>query len=284
MKILIVEDDFFYAQRLSEMLNDYSIDNEIVNSTQSALSCNLDTFNAMIIDVMLPNDPKESGISIEETRAGYLSGIAIARRIKNGKPDFPIILFSAYNNSEIEEWAENNNVKFVSKEDAPSNIISALRTNGLLGTKKPKSFIVHGQDKLYLLQLKNFIQNTLKWDEPIILRDLPSSGKTIIEKFEEYASRIDYVFVLMTPDDKIISENSSNEEKRRARQNVIFELGFFYAQLGRSSGKIIVLHKGPLELPSDIQGVVWIDINNGIESAGELIRKEIARTCKDLIT
>ena len=64
-------------------------------------------------------------------------------------------------------------------------------------------------------------------------------------------------------------------EKRRARQNVIFELGFFLGKLGRESGKILLLHKGPVEIPSDINGIEYIDISNGIESAGERIRKEL---------
>jgi predicted nucleotide-binding protein len=57
---------------------------------------------------------------------------------------------------------------------------------------------------------------------------------------------------------------------------VIFELGFFYAQMGRQTGRVIVLRKGEVELPSDIQGIVWVDISNGIKAAGEEIRREVA--------
>jgi predicted nucleotide-binding protein len=32
---------------------------------------------------------------------------------------------------------------------------------------------------------------------------------------------------------------------------------------------------GPVEIPSDIVGVEYIDITNGIESAGETIRREL---------
>jgi predicted nucleotide-binding protein len=115
----------------------------------------------------------------------------------------------------------------------------------------------------------------LKWQEPIVLREQPSGGKTLIEKFESYARKVDCVFVLLTPDDQIVSAEI-NEQKRRSRQNVIFEAGFFYGTLDRSSGKILLLHKGPVELPSDVSGIVWIDISNGIQAAGEEIRKEVA--------
>jgi len=47
---------------------------------------------------------------------------------------------------------------------------------------------------------------------------------------------------------------ASNDEHRRARQNVIFELGFFYGLLGRYEGRVIALRKGDVEIPSDIHG------------------------------
>jgi predicted nucleotide-binding protein len=114
----------------------------------------------------------------------------------------------------------------------------------------------------------------LKWQEPIVLREQQSAGKTLIEKFEEYSRQVDCVFVLLTPDDNVVAANTS-DAKRRSRQNVIFEAGFFYGALDRKSGRILLLHKGPVELPSDIAGVVWIDISNGILAAGEEIRKEV---------
>jgi len=49
--------------------------------------------------------------------------------------------------------------------------------------------------------------------------------------------------------------------------------------LGRKSGRILVFYRGPIELPSDIAGVVWIDISNGIEAAGEQIRREVNSIC-----
>jgi predicted nucleotide-binding protein len=138
-----------------------------------------------------------------------------------------------------------------------------------------RSFIVHGHDHQSLYELKNYLQNTLKLGEPIVLRETPIRGKTIIEKFEREAETIELVFVLLTPDDKVADSAAPDTEKRRARQNVILELGFFLGKLGRDSGRILLLHKGPVEIPSDIIGIEYIDITNGIESAGETIRREL---------
>lgn len=137
-----------------------------------------------------------------------------------------------------------------------------------------KTFIVHGHDKALMFELKDYLQNTLGFPEPIILFQQPSSGRTLIEKFEESAGEIDAAVVLLTPDD--LGAKSGDELKSRARQNVMFELGYFVGKLGRRSGRILLLHKGELEIPSDLAGVVYIDVSGGIKSAGEEIRREFS--------
>lgn len=73
----------------------------------------------------------------------------------------------------------------------------------------------------------------------------------------------------------MVGPESSNEEKRRSRQNVVFELGYFLGKFQRKRGRVILLYTGPLELPSDLSGIVYVDIGSGIESAGETIRREL---------
>jgi len=277
MKILIVEDDNFYAQYMSEMLQDRGVETAEVPSADEALATDVSSYQGAIVDVMLPNNPESSGISNEESRGGFCTGIAVARRLLQKNQNLKVVLLSSdVVGGEAEAWAQSKSVPFVRKSDPSERLTQVLSSLGLLGaTETPLAFIVHGRDETALLQLKNYIQNVLKWREPIVLREQPSSGKTVIEKFENYAYKIDCVFVLLTPDDKVIS-SGSNDERRRSRQNVIFELGFFYGALSRHSGRTIILYKEPLELPSDIAGVVWIDITAGIDAAGENIRKEVA--------
>jgi len=124
-----------------------------------------------------------------------------------------------------------------------------------------RPFIVHGHDIQSALELKNYLQNTLQLDEPVILRETPNRGKTLIEKFESEAQAVEVVFVLLTPDDIVASGAEPNVEKRRARQNVILELGFFLGKLGRESGRVLLLYKDEIELPSDISGIVYTRYN-----------------------
>ena len=228
-KVLIVEDDRFFAAYLAELLMDYNLETEITDSTQNALKHDLGQLKAAIIDVMLPNDPNESGIVNGETRGGFLSGVAVARRFRKTSPDFPIILFSSgIAGGEGKKWASANQIPYFLKSEGAEKIVSSLRKFGLLPEQRLRAFIVHGRDEQSLLELKDYLQNTLKMDETISLRDQPGCGKTVIENFEKYANRADYVFALLTPDDIATPADSPDDEKRRARQNVIFELGFFY--------------------------------------------------------
>jgi predicted nucleotide-binding protein len=139
----------------------------------------------------------------------------------------------------------------------------------------PQAFIVHGHNETVKLALKNYLQNTVNFPEPIILHEQPNVGRTIIEKFEDYAALSSLVFVLLTPDDIAANGDDPDDFKRRARQNVIFEMGYFLGMLGRKSGRVLLLYHPPLELPSDLSGIVYIDISQGIEAVGEKIRREV---------
>lgn len=66
-----------------------------------------------------------------------------------------------------------------------------------------------------------------------------------------------FAVVSMTPDDIVTKPSSVT----RARQNVIFELGYFAGKLGR--GRTCVFRKGDFEIPSDLYGVLYIDLDNG---------------------
>jgi predicted nucleotide-binding protein len=64
---------------------------------------------------------------------------------------------------------------------------------------------------------------------------------------------------LLTPDDEGRSVAAAGVLRPRARQNVVLELGYFTAKLGRKA--VCALHRGSLELPSDYLGVVYVPID-----------------------
>ena len=118
-------------------------------------------------------------------------------------------------------------------------------------------FIVHGRDEAAKHAVARFVA---KFDiEPIILDERASKGQTIVDKFEESAGEAGFAIVLLTPDD-VAARKGESKIKPRARQNVILELGYFLAKLGRE--RVRVLHKEKVELPSDIHGIAYVPMNN----------------------
>ena len=92
-------------------------------------------------------------------------------------------------------------------------------------------FIIHGHNEAKRRELEAMLRDIFHL-EPVVLLYEPNQGMTIIEKFEKYASDCSYAFALFTPDDIVSMKNG--EQYLQARPNVIFELGWFYANLGRS--------------------------------------------------
>lgn len=117
-------------------------------------------------------------------------------------------------------------------------------------------FIVHGHDEVMIYKVKDFLR-TLDLT-PIILREQPNGGRTIMEKFEKVASATDFAIVLLTADD-VGRSKKETELKNRARQNVVFELGYFTGKFGR--GRIAALCDRGVETPGDIAGVVYTPID-----------------------
>ena len=119
-----------------------------------------------------------------------------------------------------------------------------------------KVFLVHGHDEAAWQGVARFLEGFGL--EVIILHEQPDQGRTIIEKFEDSAKAVGFAVVLLTPDDLGGSVNLT-EQENRARQNVIFELGFFVGKLGR--GRVCLLRKGPVEIPSNLFGVIYKDMD-----------------------
>lgn len=132
-----------------------------------------------------------------------------------------------------------------------------------------KVFIVHGHDNEAKEITARLVSDLVMI--PVILHEQPSMGRTIIEKFEDH-SDVSFAIVLLTPDDlggpfkEMWGKEPEEQVKKlraRARQNVVFELGFFSAKLGR--GHVCALLKGEgIEIPSDYAGIVYI----GMDPAG----------------
>lgn len=134
-----------------------------------------------------------------------------------------------------------------------------------------KVFIAFGHDPTAHLELEKFLKSLGL--EPVILADMDDRGLTIIDKFEHYAAPCEFAFVILSPDDRQLA-TLHGEDRWRARQNVILELGWFMHHLGRR--RVVILHKGAVEIPSDLLGILYLPYDKTIFEVTEKIRQRLA--------
>ena len=173
-----------------------------------------------------------SEITVEQQR-DYWKGLDSATAVLDSMID------------EIEEyWPEENQTPATSEVHKNERI----NTNEI--------FIVHGRDEGAKETVARFLE---KLDlVPVTLAEKPGKGLTIIEKFEQHA-QVGFAIVLLTPDDAGSLQDDENDLSPRARQNVIFELGFFIGRLGREY--VCALTKGEVEIPSNYAGIEYIPLD-----------------------
>jgi len=106
------------------------------------------------------------------------------------------------------------------------------------------------------------IATTIRWmfaELPVERQDLLLAELTV-----------GFAVVLLTPDD-IAGTPSAPGSATRARQNVVFELGYFAGKLGR--GRACLLRKGDVEIPSDLYGVIYTELDDSDGWKLKLVRE-----------
>jgi predicted nucleotide-binding protein len=161
-------------------------------------------------------------------------------------------------------------VPVVDKKGGPQVLLETVRTleddlKSLTDDFVPVVFLAHGHDKEARDEIVEFLAKGRM--QVVVLQEQGRLGETIIERFERYSQDAQLAIILVTPDDLGCKWEKNLDLRKlrrklqpRARQNVIFELGYFTAKLGRL--RVIVLSKGgkDIELPSDYAGVVPVEM------------------------
>lgn len=169
-----------------------------------------------------------------------LSGIRYKSGLQEAKAIFKVYL-DELEQEDFDRAAER--IKAVGGE--------VVKINNWVEKKYDKVFIVHGHDNALKQEVARIIEK--QGLEAIILSEQANQGKTIIEKIEEN-SDVGAAICLFTGDDYGRAKDATSENLR-ARQNVVFEAGYFMGKLGR--GNVILIASPDIEIPSDLQGVVY---------------------------
>lgn len=194
-----------------------------------------------------------------------LSGLEIARDTNRSIPKIIMTGKPTWNKAKMALEPPSGELPLaaaiVDKADGSEALLSAIRK-----VLKPRVFIIHGHDEGAKQSVARYIESLGL--VAVILHEQPWGGLTIIENFEKH-SNVNFAIALLTADDLGSSIKDGQEELMpRARQNVIFEMGFFIGKLGRSKVAALCKNdpvKGAIEKPSDYEGVSYIsmDANEG---------------------
>lgn len=177
---------------------------------------------------------------------------------------------------EIRRWSKLETIdEYVkTRED---EILAITRTRTQTHGRKEQEmtaapiFIVHGHDDGRKHEVARLLERLTKRG-PVILHEQADQGQTIIEKFEKHASSAAFAVVLLTGDD-VGGERGAlaADMKRRARQNVVFELGYFVGAIGRRH--VVALYETGVEIPSDLHGVLYTKLDSGGAWKSKLARE-----------
>jgi len=116
------------------------------------------------------------------------------------------------------------------RERLPLWVDDPIESQGdVLDTAGP-IFVVHGRDEATAQHVARVLERGTG-REVTILHERANQGRTLIEKFEHHAQLASFAVVVLTGDDEG-GLAGSGSHKPRGRQNVIFELGFFFGKLG----------------------------------------------------
>lgn len=140
-------------------------------------------------------------------------------------------------------WHLQGSELVIGERQKPPRTDSAREPAPVVATAgEPRIFLVHGTDRAARAEVARFVENITR--RPItILEERPNLGATLIEKYEREAAATTYAIALLTADDLGGRDRESLEP--RARQNVIFELGYFFRALGRE--RVAVLYEQGVE-------------------------------------
>jgi|GEM_PF-1361681 len=257
-KVLLIEDDPATAERLVNICRRLGLDvSYCANIVEAQAALRSDQpFLALLVDLMLPPNFRDEGIR-------FIEGL-------DDRNEAQIISFSAREDSMkqiVDRAYQAGSRRFLDKNATDFSFEFERELELVIRESRSRVFISYGHNELLKLKWRQFISQTMR-KNTILFDDIPSRGKTVIEKLEIIAALSCFAVVLMTADDLLADGGV------RARQNVIHEVGYFQGYLGRH--RVVLLVERGVEIFTNISGIVTIGfVRDHFEACFEALRLEI---------
>jgi predicted nucleotide-binding protein len=130
-------------------------------------------------------------------------------------------------------------------------------------TRTRQVFVAHGRNEHWKQAVAGLLERA-GGHEVTILNERQSEPRTLVQQLGERVVGSHYAVVLLTADDIGGPRLDSEEEpyfSPRARQAVVFEMGFLVAAL--TPGRVCVLYEDGVELPCEIDGISYLRLDLG---------------------
>lgn len=150
------------------------------------------------------------------------------------------------NVNKINELVEK--LKALSKEDLNKEIEKIKPKEREKSKGEGAIFIGHGRSKIWA-RVQMFLKEECLLN-PVFFESESRTSEFIINILDDFLSKASFAVIVMT------AEDETAEEKLRARQNVIHEIGLFQGRLGFD--KVIVLKQDEVEEFTNIAGLQYI--------------------------
>ncbi len=279
--VLICDDNVHYIRRLQDeicAINSNNIDYQLqVDACTTSEICNKHlqqkVYDIVILDICKNNSQniQTNADLIRNSLNAEYYGSELYPEVRKYCPEAKIFVVSNLDIKTSKSIFNGADVEYFCKKHT-TEIDIARHIKNFFDTDKSRIFnnvfVVYGHN----VQMKNSVNNyILKLGlRSVDLFENSSGGiQSIFDALIDCANAIECAIVLLSADDVAIDEEN-NQRYYRARQNVIFEMGFFAGVLGKN--KVIVLYEKHehFEFPSDINGVYYIEYNKGSKWKREL--------------
>ncbi|WP_445431600.1 TIR domain-containing protein [Chryseobacterium indoltheticum] len=256
---LIVDEDMFIEQ----LRNRIERGKELLNYQVEVLRTQKDTFNK---PYSIYKDEEQSNFLNDYTKWKQFNIELLKRSFDIAENEYVI----EYKEAEHKVWADwvrerkDDIQRQISVFESIIERVPLIEKNlknkrdvEVLKETTNKIFIVHSHNN----EIKQTVARTvttLKL-EPVILHEQIDQGKTIIEKFEKNGAEVNFAIILLTADDEGKAK-IEKDFKVRARQNVVFEMGYFIGKLGRD--RVFLLLENGVDKPGDLDGIVYTSLDN----------------------
>lgn len=224
--------------------------------------------DAFIIDMMVPwttptADQRDWKPPSDLAGGMYRAGLRCVDLIeKNTRTrGRPIVVWSVLSRDDLGSVANQlpTNVLFRSKSTRTKDIFRLIRNMMpvLPPQLKQQVFVVHGRNHDFRETVARFLEGL--GVQPVILDEQVNLGQSILDKLDQHAD-VDAAIVLLTADEVGgLRDRPQEERRKRSRQNVVMELGYFLARLGKD--RVITVCEHDVEIPSDYSGIASIPID-----------------------